>query len=90
MVDGTCQNDKYLVQYGMAKHTLKLSDQIRHAVSKCGKSRYQIAQVTGIGEAALSRFVHGERGLSLASLDKLAAYLALEVIVTKPSRGKKE
>jgi len=67
---------------------LKLSDQLRRAIANCGQTRYQIAQATGIGQAALSRFVHGERGLSLESIDKLAEYLHLEVVMKKPSKGR--
>ena len=72
----------------MAKRKLaKLSDQIRKAMDDCGETRYRIAQETGINEAALGKFYHGERGLSLDSLDKLAEYLQL-VVTTRKKKGK--
>jgi transcriptional regulator with XRE-family HTH domain len=58
----------------------KLSDQLRRAISESGQTRYKIAKATGINEAALSKFFHGERGLGLESIDRLAAHLRLRVL----------
>ncbi len=71
----------------MPKKPRKFSDQIRQAIGARGEARYRIAQETGLNEAALGKFFHGERGLSLDSLDKLAEYLGLEV-VTKRRKGR--
>lgn len=74
----------------MAKRQLPLSDQIRRALTDAeaeGITRYQISKATAIDQASLSKFLHGERGLSLDSLDALAAYLDLQ-IVRKP-KGRK-
>ncbi len=60
-----------------------LSDQIRDAVRKSGLSGYRICEKTGIEPASLSRFLSGERGMSLASLDKLAALLRLKIVVER-------
>lgn len=70
---------------------LTFSDQIRAAVLDCDKSRYAIAQETGIDAAALCRFVHGQVGLQLDSLDRLADCIGLRVVVegeNKPKRSK--
>ena len=67
----------------MAKKRLKLSEQIRHAVETCGQTRYRIAKETGIDAATLSRFVNGERGLPMKTLDVLADYLVLNITATK-------
>ena len=64
----------------------KLSDQLRMIVETCGKSRYQIAKETGIDESALSRFAHGERGLSMSALDQLGECLDLTVAVRARKR----
>jgi transcriptional regulator with XRE-family HTH domain len=68
----------------MPKKT-SISDQVRKAINAAGVTRYRIAQDTGVDEATLSRFVNGERGLSLPVLDKLADYLGLE-LSPKPQR----
>jgi transcriptional regulator with XRE-family HTH domain len=58
---------------------MKLSDQVRHAIETCGQTRYAIAKATGISEATLSRFVSGDRGLPMKTLDLLADYLDLNI-----------
>jgi predicted transcriptional regulator len=71
----------------MAKRAAKrpvVSDQLRAIVASCGLSRYRIAKSTGIDQAALSRFLSGERGLSSEALDKLGEFLDLEVICNSP------
>lgn len=62
----------------MSKKPL-LSAVVREAIEASGKTRYQISQDTGIAQSMLSRFVNGERGLSLAALDVLLPYLGIEV-----------
>ena len=71
----------------MPKKPRKLSDQIRQAIADSEHTRYRIAQETGINEGALGAFFHGQRGMSLESLDKLAEFLGLEV-VTKRRKGR--
>ncbi|MCA9027821.1 MAG: helix-turn-helix domain-containing protein [Planctomycetaceae bacterium] len=61
------------------KKLTSLTDQIRKAVTDCGESRYRISQQTGISQSTLAKFIGGA-GLSMESLDLLAAYLELEVI----------
>ena len=72
----------------MGRKRLKLSDQIRQAVETCGMTRYAISQETGIDQATLSRFVSGERGLSLATLDRLADFLDLNITIGKRRKSK--
>jgi transcriptional regulator with XRE-family HTH domain len=67
----------------MAKPRMKLSDQIRQAIETCGQTRYAIAKATGISEPTLSRFMSGERGLPMKTLDTLADYLNLDIQATK-------
>lgn len=52
---------------------------------ECGKTRYRIAQESGVSEAALSRFVNGKMGLNTASLDALADVVGLKIVICKPS-----
>jgi transcriptional regulator with XRE-family HTH domain len=55
------------------------SDQIREAVDASGLSRYRICKEVGITESTMSRFMNSKGGLSMASLDRLAELLALEL-----------
>jgi plasmid maintenance system antidote protein VapI len=67
----------------MQRKPAKLSDQIRHAIETCGRTRYAIAKATGISQPTLSRFISGERGLPMKTLDRLAGHLGLEIIIRK-------
>jgi ribosome-binding protein aMBF1 (putative translation factor) len=69
----------------MAKR-LKFTDQIRQAIADCGVSRYRISQETGVAESVLSKFLRGQIGFNLETLDKLADYLQFEL----KARGPKE
>ena len=71
----------------MGKKRKKLSDQIRDAVTTCGKSRYAIFKATGIDQVVLSRFLSGESGLEMSTLDNLADFL--EINLQKPKRKDK-
>ena len=71
----------------MVKREL-ISDQLREAILNADKSRYRIAQETGLSEAALSRFVNGVCGLSLDSIDKVGECLGLEITTGKRKRRK--
>lgn len=69
----------------MAKSVL---DQLRERIEHGDVSRYRIAQDTGIDQAALSRFIHGQTGLNFTTVETLADYLGLEVIIRPKSRRK--
>lgn len=64
-----------------------VSGALRRAIAESPGSRYRIAKETGVSEAALSRFMSGERGLALPAVDKLAAFLGLALL---PVRDRKE
>lgn len=59
----------------------QFSDQIRAAVDGSGLSRYRIAKEIRVGEATMSRFMSRKGGLSMASLDRLAELLNLEILI---------
>ena len=70
----------------MDKKRVKLSDQIRQAVEGCGMTRYRISRETGVDQATLSRFMSGERGLPMKTLDRLADFLDLNLTAGKRKR----
>ena len=61
------------------KQRLSLSDELRQALERSGVSRYSIWQQTGIDQGSLSKFMDGERGLGMESIDKLADLLGLHI-----------
>jgi transcriptional regulator with XRE-family HTH domain len=70
----------------MGKKRILLSDEIRKAVDAAGETRYRIALATGIAHATLSRFMSGERGLPMKTLDKLAEYLDLHITTGRQAK----
>jgi transcriptional regulator with XRE-family HTH domain len=64
---------------GDVKKNPSISDQLRQAIGAAGVTRYKLAQATGVTEAALSRFVRGERSLTLPAVDRLCAFLNLHL-----------
>jgi len=56
-------------------------DEIRKAIEASGKTRYRLWKETGIDQSHLSRLMKGEAGLSVASLEKLAEALGLEILI---------
>jgi DNA transposition AAA+ family ATPase len=72
------------------KQRLSLSDELRQAIERSGVSRYSIWQQTGIDQGSLSKFMDGERGLSIESIDQIAELLGLHICTAdaKPHRPK--
>lgn len=73
------------------KTRVPLSDQLRNAIETSGESRYRISKDTGLSEPTLSRFMSGERGLTMTAIDILADYLDLNLTHSgkpyKPKEG---
>lgn len=42
-------------------------------------TQYRICADTGVAQPSLSKFMSGQRGLSIKSMEKIAAYLKLEL-----------
>ena len=61
------------------KRAKALSDQLRQAIRDSGQSLCHIAGECGVDDGILSRFMRGERGLTTKTLDRLCAYLGLEL-----------
>jgi len=56
-----------------------IQEQLRQAILRADVTRYRLAQLTGVAEAVLSRFVNGKRTLTLDTAAKLATALGLEL-----------
>ena len=56
-------------------------DTLRRAIKASAKSRYQLWQETGIDQSQLSRLMQGKGGVSIESLEKLAAALDLNITI---------
>ena len=86
MLDNMARTDDLDVMAKKASFP-KVSDQLRDIIRDCGLSRYEIAKQTGIDQSALTRFMSGERGLSMTALDTLAEHLELDIVSRLRSKG---
>jgi DNA transposition AAA+ family ATPase len=59
---------------------MTITSQLRKEIETCGRSRYRISRDTGISEAALSRFMSGERGLAIETIEKLIDYFGYKLV----------
>lgn len=57
-----------------------ISGGIRNAIEESELTPYRIARLSGVSAAQLSRFSGGKRGLSVVSLDKIAAILGVKIL----------
>ena len=57
-----------------------ISEALRRAIQSSPKSVYQICKETGISQIVVSRFLSGERDIRLATADRLAKALGIEMV----------
>jgi len=69
-----------------------ISDQLRQLIEDSNKSRYRIAQETGVSESVLSRFIHGQTDITLSNVDLVCKLLGARLTTDAPrvSRGTKK
>ncbi len=72
-----------LVCLGMAG----LDELLREMVEHSEYSRYRISMETGVSQAQLSRFVHGQQTISIETAEVLAEFFGMEVVL-RPTRSK--
>lgn len=63
----------------MGKSSRNLAEQLRAAIRQSGLSGNQVAYRAGVPQAVVSRFLRGERSITLNTAAKLAAALGLEL-----------
>lgn len=63
-----------------------ISGALREAIKESGLTCYAISKRSGVAESALSRFMSGERSLSLDTVERLADVLGAELVVRNDLR----
>jgi plasmid maintenance system antidote protein VapI len=64
------------------------SDEIRDCFHRSGRTVYNVAAAMGVAPSTVHRFVHGQNGLSLALLDRLADVLDIHATIEPKRKGK--
>jgi hypothetical protein len=75
---GPMRIDEYLT-WRRGDANAPLAKQLQAALRSCGRSVSAIAQSSGVPQPVVQRFVTGERGITLETAGKLAAYLGLSL-----------
>ena len=68
---------------------MDMSDQVRRAIRNCGLTQYEIAKRTGMTQGALSRFMAGDRDMTLRTLDRIAVTIGVKLTVGRPQTRRK-
>ena len=66
----------------------QLVEAIRTAIESSDETPYAIAKGADVARSQLSRLLSGERGLSSETMERLADYLGLEIVVRRKKRRK--
>jgi transcriptional regulator with XRE-family HTH domain len=66
-----------------------LVEQLREAIRRSGQSLNQLSAACGVGRDRLSRFMRGERDITLGAAEKICLALHLKLTGDKPARPKK-
>jgi plasmid maintenance system antidote protein VapI len=72
----------------MNTRPISLSEQVRRAARESGVGCNRLARAIGLSKSAASRFLSGERGLSMTVLDRLGAVLGLAVVKVRGANEK--
>ncbi len=67
---------------------MSISDRLRAAIVAAG-TVYRVAKGSGVSQPVLWRFLRGERGLTLDTVDKLAEFLRLDLSPAPKARFRK-
>jgi hypothetical protein len=59
-----------------------IADSLKQAIRESGRSAYQISKESGIAQIVITRFLSGERDIRMATADKLARALHLQLTPT--------
>lgn len=71
--------------FGMGKLTTAISE----AVQASDESAYAIAKGSGVARSQVSRMMRGQSGMTADSIERLADYLELEIVVRPKQRARK-
>ena len=66
-----------------------LLDDMRRAIETSDKTRYRIAQESGVPESGLSRLVNGQTAVTIETAERIAETLGLTIELRRRRRRRK-
>ena len=70
------------------QHQTDLAAVIRRAIRDSGLTPYRVATDADVDRAAMTRFLHGQRGLTLDSASRICEVLGLELRPAQKRKGR--
>lgn len=67
----------------------RLTTAITEAILTSDHSAYAIAKGAGVARSQVSRMMRGQSGMTVTSVERLADYLGLEIVLRPKGRGRK-
>ena len=61
------------------KKTTNWENIIRQAIAESGLTNYELSKISGVSESQLSRFMNGDRTLTLPTAEKIAEHIGVEL-----------
>jgi plasmid maintenance system antidote protein VapI len=58
---------------------LNLVGELQQAILNCGETEYRVAKDSDVPQPVVSRFMRGQRGISLETASKICQYLGLHL-----------
>ena len=83
--DGPMNIEEYLT-WRRGESDAPLAKQLREAVRSCGDPVLTIAEAADVPQPVLQRFLSGQRGITIDTAGKLAAYLGLALLPAPTAR----
>ena len=68
---------------------MSITEEVTRAIETCGMTRYALAKESGVSQGELSRVVAGQRSMTLQTLDRLAPFIGVDIVVKRPLRARK-
>jgi len=64
-----------------------ISDQLRDAIRDCGLSVRELGRIAEVDDGVIYRFLSGQRGLTLGTVDRLGEAIGLKLNEVRSRRG---
>lgn len=66
----------------------ELLGELKRAIEMSDETPAAISRGANVARSQLSRFLSGERGLSVEAVERVAEYLGLEIVVRRRRKGR--
>lgn len=64
---------------------MTIDESLRAAVESSGLTAYAVAKASGVSQGVLSRWLRGERDITLRTADRIAAVVGVQVNIKPPA-----